>query len=326
MMQLVLCAVYLFTGALLLALPNLTRRGILFAVRVPENFRDGREGRRAIGEYRGIVGAVLLAGVTALLLSPPATIGIAAAVIPLVQLVAAGTAFYRQHKRLRRFSVRDAGPRQVEVTSAPERLPWYAWLGAGPFAILLAAALFLNANWERIPERFPVHWGATGQPDRWAERSVRGVYGPLIFGAELAAFFVVMALAAWYGSRRSRSRITMLGFTIAIQYMLGVLFAMIALQPLFQIPVWVIVIAPMGFLVPALLIAARKMSEPGQAADPTPEDCWKAGIIYYNPDDAVLFVERREGLGYTFNFANPASWALVGLLAAVILSGFFILA
>ena len=36
-----------------------------------------------------------------------------------------------------------------------------------PFAILGGAAIFLGAEWNRIPERFPVHWTLTGQPNGW---------------------------------------------------------------------------------------------------------------------------------------------------------------
>jgi hypothetical protein len=51
-----------------------------------------------------------------------------------------------------------------------------------PYAILAAAAIFLQANWQRLPSRFPIHWGIGGTPDRWAERNWRGVDGPLLAG------------------------------------------------------------------------------------------------------------------------------------------------
>jgi uncharacterized membrane protein len=37
-------------------------------------------------------------------------------------------------------------------------------------------------------------------------------------------------------------------------------------------------------------------------------------------------VEKREGLGYTFNFANPWSWALLLGLALVVASAPFVMA
>ena len=69
-----------------------------------------------------------------------------------------------------------------------------------------------------------------------------------------------------------------------------------------------LLVAVLSFLVPALARRNR----------PTPENCWKAGIFYVNHEDPALFVPKRFGIGYTLNFGNPWSWAvlaLIGLLA-----------
>ena len=80
-------------------------------------------------------------------------------------------------------------------------------------------------------------------------------------------------------------------------------------------------------LVPALLLplplivfAIKKLSGPSDPAEKTPDECWKFAMIYYNPNDAALFVEKRMGLGYTVNMANPWSWALLGGLLLSIAS------
>ena len=44
-----------------------------------------------------------------------------------------------------------------------------------------------------------------------------------------------------------------------------------------------------------------------------PDEAWK-GIFYSNPDDPALFVPKRFGIGYTFNFGNPWSWAVLALI------------
>ena len=61
----------------------------------------------------------------------------------------------------------------------------------------------------------------------------------------------------------------------------------------------------------------RASNQPRDPLDPTPNGCWKGGMFYYNPNDAVLFVQRRDGFGYTVNFANRLSWALLGSLVVV---------
>ncbi len=48
-----------------------------------------------------------------------------------------------------------------------------------------------------------------------------------------------------------------------------------------------------GIRFPAIHAAARSRRSHAQRR------CWKAGIIYYNPNDAVLFVQRRDSMGFT---------------------------
>ncbi len=44
---------------------------------------------------------------------------------------------------------------------------------------------------------------------------------------------------------------------------------------------------------------------------------WKAGLIYVNRDDSAIMVGNRFGVGWTFNFANPAAWLVItGIVAA----------
>ena len=51
---------------------------------------------------------------------------------------------------------------------------------------------------------------------------------------------------------------------------------------------------------------------------------WKAGIIYWNPDDAAIFVPKRVGIGYTFNFANKWSWMVFIAIVVALLIPIFL--
>jgi len=44
---------------------------------------------------------------------------------------------------------------------------------------------------------------------------------------------------------------------------------------------------------------------------------WKLAILYFNPDDRRVFLPKRTGLGFTLNFANP--WSIAILIAIVAL-------
>jgi uncharacterized membrane protein len=68
-----------------------------------------------------------------------------------------------------------------------------------------------------------------------------------------------------------------------------------------------------------LMTRALRHAAATPAGDRTPDACWKLGIFYFNPADPAVFVAKRFGVGYTFNFANRWSWLmLVALLVVVV--------
>ena len=58
-----------------------------------------------------------------------------------------------------------------------------------------------------------------------------------------------------------------------------------------------------------VLAPYSKATEP---YDSTPDSGWYAGVFYYNPSDAAVIVPKRFGWGWTFNFARPAAWMVLG--------------
>ena len=50
----------------------------------------------------------------------------------------------------------------------------------------------------------------------------------------------------------------------------------------------------------------------------TPDRCWKWGIFYVNRDDPALLARKRYGIGYTLNFGNRWSWAILALIVVAI--------
>ena len=42
------------------------------------------------------------------------------------------------------------------------------------------------------------------------------------------------------------------------------------------------------------------------------DEHWKAGVFYWNKDDASLILPKRFGVGWTMNWARPAAWLIVG--------------
>jgi uncharacterized membrane protein len=51
--------------------------------------------------------------------------------------------------------------------------------------------------------------------------------------------------------------------------------------------------------------------------DRTPDSAWKWGLLYVNAQDPAFLVEKRFGVGYTFNFGHPIAWLLLALLVGI---------
>jgi uncharacterized membrane protein len=309
---------HILMSLIMLALPSMTRREILFGVVVPADFRSSPEGRSAIHQFRIAILIPAFAGAIAILMLGSRFIPVFL-LAPTTMLLAGFTTFVWLNRRLRIFAVQPQPMRELELNTASERLPWFAWLGVFPLLLLLATGLYLNAHWDSIPSRFPIHYGPDGNPNQWADRSFRGVYGPLIFGAGLLTWLFGFALAVWYGSRRSEPlRKPIVGYFIAVQWALAVTLAGVPPRPLIHLPLAVTAFGGLLIAVGGIFHLVKKSRDPSTPLDPTPNECWKGGMLYYNPNDAALFVARRDGIGFTSNMGNPWSWVMLASLFVLI--------
>ena len=306
------------------SIPYMTRREMLFGVVVPADFRRRPEGRRAIRAFQVTVVLSAAAGVLIIvLLSSRWT---AAPVLGSgFTMVSAFTAFVLQNRKLKVFAIQSPPVRELELSAEPERLPRYAWLGFVPPLILAAAAFYLHAHWGSIPERFPIHWRIDGQADRWVARTPRGVYGSLAFGGAMAVWLFGFSLAVWYGSRRSEPlRRPVLGVFIALEWAVVVMMSGSAMAPLIRLPIVLFSAISVAVILGSVVYLIKANRNSPAPLDPTPSECWKGGLLYYNPDDPVLFVGRRDGAGFTMNMANPWSWVAIGSPLLIAFSGFLI--
>jgi uncharacterized membrane protein len=309
----------LLVALAMLAIPHMTRRDLLFGVPVPEGFRATEAGLRALRVYRLQIIIAAILSVLAILAVPDPRLLAVAALLPAAVGMAA---FVAQNRKLKPYAIQPPLARETTV-GPPEPLPWFTWLGILPVLLLAGSAVYLNSHWDLIPERFPVHFDINMRPNRWATRTVRGVYGPLVLGGEITVWLFGLALAAWYGSRRSDPmRKPAVVVMLTVEFTIALVFAAIPLRQAtgIPIPIPVMALGPLVLVIPALIYAMRESNKPRDPIDPTPNECWKSGIIYYNPNDAALFVQRRDGVGFTVNMGNRWSWAIYGSLFLVLAS------
>jgi uncharacterized membrane protein len=313
--------------------PRRVRRGVYFGVTTGSEFASSDEGRALASKYSRWVWLGALCAVLVLFAAyqfeMPALF--AAAIVAPMPFVVAGWVKAWHAASAHAIQPKSAGT--AAVADQGSEFPVGLVLLALALLILAGSGLYLWSRWEQIPERFAIHYGADGAPNGFADKRFGTVFGPLLIGVGTTLMMLFFVFATAFGTRRGgspevlayRKRMGhMLGIALgAVALVISLLFAWIALFPIMNpagasMPVWAPLIAVLA-IIAAVVWPLMKMNEaPGGPGDGTPDDCWKWGMIYYNPNDPALLVEKRTGLGYTFNFANKLSWVFFVVLVIAI--------
>jgi uncharacterized membrane protein len=314
-----------FTGAFMLVLPHISPRGYFFAITVPPGFRSSGPGRTSLWRYyAAVVCSVVIAAVALVRLGEGA-----GALLPAVATLAPGTlgmmAFLWERRQVARAAPRADPVRVAELSSDDDHLPRWIALVLPPFAFPLAASAWLRAHWNEIPQRVPLHWDIHNLPDRWADKTSRAVYGPLLFGGGMMLVIILLTLAMFYGSRRGRQRTAIVQMMVATIYFLSLLFSAIAIMPAAPFSTSILMIP--GRIFPAVLLVwvIKVIRDPRMPVDSTPDDCWYLGSIYVNSKDPAIFVQKRIGFGYTVNMGNRLAWLIMGGFVAALVGLIFTL-
>jgi uncharacterized membrane protein len=273
--------------------------------------------RQAVSEgatfFRLIVVLTFLLSGAVLRFVPPSAFE---TVIPLLLLTAIGMgAWVLQYRRFKPSMDQNGRPMQVVLSDWPDRIPLYLWLSVISFLVILAAAVYLHVNWDRIPVRLPAHWRFDGQADRWNERSVQGVYGQLIFGTLLNGWLFVLALSLWHGVRRSAYRSAVVQVLIAAQCAVSLSVCVATFLQVWDldrtIGLTIILISWTCIIAFAFRTVLRVYTAPSSGWDDAAQTAWVGDTFYFNREDPALAVPRRNGFGYTFNFARLDAWILL---------------
>lgn len=335
-------AAILLTGIFFHFAPEMTRHDVFFAVTVDQGyFRRSEEARRILRQFQAaawihtaVALAIVFAGAATKHLLIP-IIGV------LWQVTGITIAFLRARKQVLPHAVAQTPHREAALTQRQTGAAYWI-LQIVPFAILCACGVYLQENWARIPERFPVHWGINGEPNGWSTRSLGGVYWPLLIAVIICVFLGVLSYGVVHWTRQircsgaaavaeTRSRRVQVGAMIAVQIFFAVIFSGVSLMALRPAPeqapsIWLFLLGTLVFVVAIYAVflhtgqggtnlvkaggSSEILGETRVIGDRTPDDCWKAGMFYVNRDDPALMVEKRFGIGYTLNFGRPAAWVL----------------
>jgi uncharacterized membrane protein len=330
-----LVGLVLLMAALLHWLPTWRRRGLWFSVTVAPGFDATPEAQAALRSYRTAVWGLSLVATGCAVAGTRLAVPALPEAGVLCQALGASVAYAVVRRRMLPFAVRASGVRSAAVSTDHEGLPGGAASVIVPLGMLTATALYLHANWQRLPERAPVHWGLDGTPNGWADRTWQGVYGPLVVCALISLFVILMAEAIIHASPRARvagteawtTRFRRANLILLVAGVWGVsaMMSLFALMPLFtdvsrpSALVWMAPVVLVLSILPLVWQLVRVVKARDSGSDGTPDACWKFGLLYYNPHDSALMVEKRFGIGYTVNFGNRTLWWILGVALLAIL-------
>jgi uncharacterized membrane protein len=297
------CIAILLFSAFQAYIPGRKRTNVYFSVTTSEEFADSLQGRSVLRAYQW---RVLLCTILAevLVLASAAFDSPWTLVASIVVVVAGNSlAYVLARKTILPYAFPQSSERAASLTTAREGLPGGSVNILGPFLILAAVGIYLRSHWDRVPDPVPV-------------------LGDLVRGAVMDLLLLALALGILYGSRRASPvrRVNLLVLVLFL-WTTSATSGISAILPLYtmqeELPSRLFPFAVLATAVAILIWAFRETRRVRDGRDSTPDECWKLGQFYYNPQDPALLVERRFGFGYTFNFANRLSWLVLTVLVFI---------
>jgi uncharacterized membrane protein len=340
-------------GVLICLAPIRTRLTVPFGVRIPAERAGAAVIRRERRAYLWRTAFLAVGATAAALRLPRSGPWWPAGLVLLVELAAGLGCFWLAREKITAAKDTEdwfAGHRQAVVTDTswrtePLRFP-ALWLTPA-VTVLVATAIIVAVRYPDLPGRLAVHVTASGAPGRRAPKSAWSAFS-LVAGQLWVTVLWSGLLLIIYRSRpdidvgdAADSTRRYRRFLTAYARALLVLVALVNVSLLLAaLQVWrVYRLSGIGSALPVLPAAAGvlilvavalRMGQGGSRLPPAAhrrdaaaavnrddDRYWKGGLIYVNRDDPALMVGNRVGVGWTFNFGNPAAWLICGAIVSV---------
>lgn len=253
----------------------------------------------------------------------------------------------RKVRQIKRDEGWTATGRQTVATIAEEDAP-----GALPLAwsllhvpVILGTLALGLALYPAMPDMLPMHADFAGNVSEWEPKSLAVALGfPILLEVFLAACFAFCHLmilrskrpadpsapatsALAYGLFARAQSIFLLVTGLLVSGGIGILFLLssagfVGLGQAGAVITVICVVILTGSVALSFVygqagsrVFKRMQREDVLLADD--DEHWKLGILYFNPDDASVFLPERFGIGWTLNFARPAAWDIILGVVAV---------
>ena len=216
--------------------------------------------------------------------------------------------------------------------------PSLAWNVMYVPIVLITLAIGL-ALYPSTPDLVPTNFDFAGNVNQWTPKGPALIAFPLLFEVFMAVCFIFShwmtirskkdidparpAISAYaYGAFARAECILLLVGGSVLTAVLGIVMILMMTEILSMLVTIALIIVATLILVGATIAISvvygqsgsrlvKRLEENGDIIADNDEH-WKAGIFYWNKDDASLFLPKRFGVGWTMNWARPAAWLIVG--------------
>lgn len=313
-------------------LPQFTRPDVFFGVTVEPAFRTSDAARRILRGYRIALWCSAIGAAAFLWVFHRAGVAF------LMYAIGACIAQVASHRRALIHATARSTAIEVDLSAPKEHIPGGLLAALLPLVALIGLGLWAVPHLDRLPDRLAVHWGFNG-PNRWVITSPRAIIGLLA----MHAFVCLLLTAAAFGVLHWSRRVSLSGPSAAAERQFRRRFLLLILiteyftilppafsllqAPALAMEVWsvALLVTIVSFLSSLMLAGqggARQTRLRGRPiGDRTADARWIGGLIYFNPADPALLVEKRMGIGWTMNVGNPRSWVPLIAVAVIVVIG-----
>ena len=225
--------------------------------------------------------------------------------------------------------------------------PWVTMLAS--LLCIAAGVIIVASHWSDIPDPLPVHWNGAMEADSWSEKNIGNVFFSSFVALGMLGLFAIICsfIALNEASPRSERSVKAhlrndanLAVTNTGMGVLALLMSvgMAVMQvtgpvPQFQqfngaaiIAMLILTIGGCIGLVALLLYKQSQLTEqlrgirfPDEDKEsPDNDHLYKWGVIYYNPEDPAVLVDKRFGTGMSFNFARWQAKAFLAIMLVIL--------
>lgn len=245
-----------------------------------------------------------------------------------------------------RVSTNANGTPEFEGIPTPT-FPWLTMLAS--LLCIAAGAIIVASHWSAIPDPVPVHWNDSMEADNWSDKSIGSVFFSSFVALALLVLFAIICSFIAHSEvsprseRNIKARVRNEANLALTNTGMGVLTLFISAGMAFMqvtgpiphyqrfnsaaiITMLILAIGGSIGLVVFILYKQSRLSEQLRGIHFADEDkespdndhLYKWGVMYYNPDDPAVLVDKRFGTGMSFNYARWQAKIFFGLVILIL--------